>query len=266
MFRVSCPALKFALPQLKYPVSGGIPPTISGEQFDLHYNKHHKAYVDKLNELTEGTPLADKSVEEVMKAAWQDRASKQVLFNQAAQHYNHSFYWQCMCPNGSKMPADLKAKLEKAFGGVDKFKKEFEAKGAANFGSGWTWLVQTPDGKLEIVNTGNAEMPHFTCKPTQGKILLTCDVWEHAYYVDFKNKRAEYLTVRRVEVCVCVCVCVLRVRWRVWCVLSCPLVWGWLFGCARCLLPLMPHTVVHVAHSHQKFWEVVDWEAVAKRC
>lgn len=195
--RVSAVNLKFALPTLGYPVEKGIPPTITGEQLDYHYNKHHKAYVDKLNELTEGTALADKTVMDVIVASWKDRANKQVLFNQAAQHFNHSFYWASMKPNGSAMPSALEKEIADNFGSVDAFKKAFEAKGLANFGSGWTWLVR--DGsKLDIVNTGNAELPGFSTA-TDGKKLtpiLTCDVWEHAYYVDFRNRRAEYLTVR----------------------------------------------------------------------
>lgn len=191
-FRGSLSRLKFALPELGYPIEQGIPPSITPTQLDLHFNKHHKAYVDKLNELTEGTPLADHPIEHVIHHAWLNRPSTQVLFNQAAQHYNHSFYWACMRPGGTPdVPPKLMMHIEKDFGTFDEFKKAFAASALANFGSGWTWLVwNAHTKKLALVNTGNAEVPITTAGYAP---LLTCDVWEHAYYVDYQNRRAEYL-------------------------------------------------------------------------
>eukprot|EP00668_Euglena_longa_P047954 GGOE01064981.1.p2 GENE.GGOE01064981.1~~GGOE01064981.1.p2 ORF type:complete len:226 (+),score=70.68 GGOE01064981.1:57-680(+) len=177
------------LPQLPYPVEEGIPPSISPKQLDLHYNKHHNTYVTKLNGLCDADPsLKDKSVVEIIKLSAND-ASKKGLFNNAAQHYNHTFYWSCLKPHGSPIPANLEAKLNETFGSVEEFKKKFQESGLANFGSGWTWLCQNAAGKLEIVNTSNAAVPI-----TEGKTpLLTCDVWEHAYYVDFLNRRDSYI-------------------------------------------------------------------------
>eukprot|EP00668_Euglena_longa_P018947 GGOE01023610.1.p2 GENE.GGOE01023610.1~~GGOE01023610.1.p2 ORF type:complete len:227 (+),score=82.84 GGOE01023610.1:56-682(+) len=177
------------LPQLPYPVEEGIPPSISPKQLDLHYNKHHNTYVTKLNGLCDADPsLKDKSVVEIIKLSAND-ASKKGLFNNAAQHYNHSFYWSCLKPNGSAIPAKLESKIAAQFGSLAEFKKKFAESGMNNFGSGWTWLVQTSNGSLEIVNTSNAAVPL-----TEGKTpVLTCDVWEHAYYVDFLNRRDTYL-------------------------------------------------------------------------
>jgi len=178
----------YTLPDLPYDYSA-LEPNISGRIMELHHDKHHKAYVDKLNQLTEGSPLASKSVEEVIRAA--SAEGKKVLFNQAAQHYNHSFYWNSLTPHGSKIPPAVTAQLDRDFGSVEKFKEQFADSGVANFGSGWTWLVwDTAKGKTVIVNTSNAEAP----LTTPGLIpLLTVDVWEHAYYVDFENRRPEYL-------------------------------------------------------------------------
>lgn len=189
MFRLALTRLQHALPTLSYPVEGGIPPVISGKQLDLHYNKHHNAYITKLNGFcASDAKLKSSSLEDIVKATASDPAKKAV-FNNAAQHYNHSFYWSCLKPNGSNIPASLEAALKSNFGSVDEFKAKFEASALGNFGSGWTWLVQKPDGKLDIVNTSNAAVPI-----TDGlRPLLTVDVWEHAYYVDFLNRRDSYL-------------------------------------------------------------------------
>lgn len=194
----------FSLPTLPYPLEEGIPPTISAKQLDLHYNKHHNTYVTKLNGFVSADDsLKGKSLEEIVSLSAAD-PSKKGIFNNAAQHFNHSFYWSCLKPNGSKIPAELEvcigicpwfrpqslqAKIKEAFGSVDDFKKKFLESGTTNFGSGWTWLCQNKDGKLEIVNTSNAGVPF-----TDGyNVLLTCDVWEHAYYVDYLNKRDAYI-------------------------------------------------------------------------
>eukprot|EP00992_Anisonema_acinus_P011292 TRINITY_DN7294_c0_g1_i1.p1 TRINITY_DN7294_c0_g1~~TRINITY_DN7294_c0_g1_i1.p1 ORF type:complete len:197 (+),score=47.01 TRINITY_DN7294_c0_g1_i1:55-645(+) len=178
-----------SLPTLKFPVEGGIPPAISPKQLDLHYNKHHNTYVNNLNNLVGAdSSLKEKSVEDLIFLA-RDDPQKKGLFNNAAQHFNHSFYWNCLTPNGSPMPDSLKEALCKSFGSVETFQAEFTKSALGNFGSGWTWLA-LQDGKLVIVNTSNAEVALV-----QGGIkpVLTCDVWEHAYYVDFFNRRDSYL-------------------------------------------------------------------------
>jgi len=180
------PAGGATLPPLPFPLEGGIPPVISPKQLSLHYTKHHKAYVDKLNELTKGKPEYDgKTIEDIAV-----EAGKGPLFNQAAQHFNHTFYWRCLAPNGIAMPAPLTEAISKAFGSVEAFKEQFHASAVGNFGSGWTWLVYCPKSKtLKLHNTGNAGLPQ-----TEGLVpLFTMDVWEHAYYPDFENRRADYV-------------------------------------------------------------------------
>lgn len=189
MFRTLCVKLQHALPKLPYPVEAGISPVFSPKQLDLHYNKHHNAYVTKLNGFCNENPkLKSMTLEDIIQATVNDPKEK-VVFNNAAQHYNHSFFWAGLIPNGSNIPKHLEEALIKSFGSVEDFKKQFSASAVANFGSGWTWLVKDSNGLLSIVNTGNAATPL-----TDGlKPLLTCDVWEHAYYVDFLNRRDSYL-------------------------------------------------------------------------
>jgi len=190
MFRRAIIRIQHSLPKLPYPVEQGIPPVISAKQLDLHYNKHHNAYVTKLNGFCAAdAKLKSSSLEEIIKATAND-ASKKPVFNNAAQHFNHSFYWSCLKPNGSAVPTKLENALKASFGSVADFKTKFEASALGNFGSGWTWLVQKQDGKLDIVNTSNAGVPITEPGLTP---LLTCDVWEHAYYVDFLNRRDSYL-------------------------------------------------------------------------
>ena len=174
--------MAFELPELPY-AKDALAPVISAETIDYHYGKHHAAYVANLNKLTEGTPHADATLEEIIAAA--DGG----LFNNAAQVWNHTFYWSCMKPGGGGEPAGALAEaLTGAFGSVDDFKREFKTACVSQFGSGWGWLVQK-DGKLEIMTTANADLPlKHGAKP-----LLTCDVWEHAYYVDFRNARPNYV-------------------------------------------------------------------------
>jgi Fe-Mn family superoxide dismutase len=179
-----------ALPPLPFDATNGCPPTFSTRQIELHHGRHHKAYVDKLNTIIkEGHPQDGKLIEEIMSATVNNAADR-VLFNQAAQHFNHTFYWECLVPKGKTMPDKLSSALKSEFGSVEDFKKKFEESGLSQFGSGWTWLVYNPESKkLQIVNTGNAG-----CPTTDGlRPLLTADVWEHAYYPDFENKRADYL-------------------------------------------------------------------------
>ncbi|WP_136246660.1 superoxide dismutase [Halomonas borealis] len=175
--------MAFELPALPYE-KNALEPHISAETLEYHYGKHHQTYVNKLNELTDGTENADKSLEEIIKSA------SGGLFNQAAQVWNHTFYWHCLSPNGGGEPTGALAEAINAkFGSFDKFKETFNAQAAGNFGSGWTWLIKTEDGGVDIVNTSNADTP-----VAHGQTpLLTIDVWEHAYYIDYRNARPKYL-------------------------------------------------------------------------
>ncbi|QYR52544.1 superoxide dismutase [Fe] [Lysobacter soyae] len=171
------------LPALPYD-RNALEPHISGETIDFHYGKHHKAYVDNLNKLIEGTPFADKSLEEIVKT------SDGGVFNNAAQVWNHTFYWNCMTPNGGGEPTGkLADAINAAFGDFAKFKEQFTDTAVKTFGSGWAWLVQRKDGTVALVSTSNAATP-LTGDDTP---LMTCDVWEHAYYIDYRNLRPKYL-------------------------------------------------------------------------
>lgn len=180
-------SMPFELPPLPY-AQNALEPHISANTLSFHHGKHHKAYVDNLNKLVEGTDLANKSLVEVIKASAGD-ASKAGIFNNAAQVWNHTFYWKSMKPNGGGEPqGELLKKINADFGSFEKFKEEFKTAGATQFGSGWAWLVLEGD-KLKVVKTPNAEVPF-----TKGQIpLLTMDVWEHAYYLDYQNKRPDYI-------------------------------------------------------------------------
>ena len=161
---------------------------MKAETFEYHYGKHHKAYVDNLNKLVDGTELANKSFEEVIQIAFGDSA-KAGIFNNAAQVWNHSFFWNCLKPAGGGAPTGaLAAKIEQDFGSFEKFKEEFSTAAATQFGSGWAWLVDD-GGTLKVMKTPNAENPLAHGK----KALLTIDVWEHAYYIDFKNARPGFI-------------------------------------------------------------------------
>lgn len=175
--------MSFTLPELPYS-KDALEPHMSRETLEYHYGKHHKKYVDTTNELIAGTEFENASLEEIIKK------SSGKLFNNAAQVWNHNFFWSCLSPHSQDLPGKkLSDALTKDFGGVDNFTKKFSEMAAGNFGSGWTWLVRNADGHLEVVNTSNAGNPL-----TQGKTpLLTVDVWEHAYYVDYRNARPTYL-------------------------------------------------------------------------
>ena len=181
---------QITLPELPY-AKNALEPYISAETLEFHHDKHHAAYVNKLNELLPGSGLEDKTLSEIILATAKDN-SKQGMFNQAAQVWNHTFYWNCMTPtNGGGEPTgDLKGKIEEAFGSYDKFREEFKNAAITQFGSGWAWLVaDTEGGKLSIMKTANADTPM-----AHGKVaVLTCDVWEHAYYIDYRNRRPEYV-------------------------------------------------------------------------
>jgi Fe-Mn family superoxide dismutase len=175
------------LPPLPYP-DNALDPVISANTLGFHYGKHHKTYVDNLNKLIADTELADLPLEDVIKAT-AGKTDKVGVFNNAAQVWNHTFYWNSLSPNGGgEPPAALRQKIEASFGSVEACKKELTAAATTQFGSGWAWLVKDGD-KLQVTKTSNAELPF-----TKGlKPLLTIDVWEHAYYLDYQNRRVDYV-------------------------------------------------------------------------
>ncbi len=180
--------MTITLPKLPYE-QDGLEPHISAETLSFHYGKHHNAYVTNLNKLIENTEHQDKTLEELIVLSAND-ASKAGMFNNAAQVWNHTFYWHSMKPNGGGAPTGKIASLiDESFGSFDAFKDEFAKAGATQFGSGWAWLVQTRDGKLKVTKTANAETP-LTDDVTP---ILTMDVWEHAYYLDYQNARPKYI-------------------------------------------------------------------------
>ncbi|HEX5629853.1 MAG TPA: superoxide dismutase [Usitatibacteraceae bacterium] len=178
----------FTLMALPY-ADNALAPVITPNTIGFHYGKHHKTYVDNLNNLVKGTDLEGKSLEEVVMAT-AGKADKAPLFNNSAQIWNHDFYWKSMKPNGGGAPTGKVAdRINESFGSFEEFKKQLSATTVSQFGSGWGWLVADSAGKLKVVKTGNAEVPM-----TQGlKPLLTIDVWEHAYYLDHQNRRADYV-------------------------------------------------------------------------
>lgn len=175
--------MAFELPPLPYAMDA-LAPHISQETLEYHYGKHHQTYVNNLNKLLEDSEFAEMNLEELI------IKSSGGIFNNAAQVWNHSFYWNGLSPEGGGEPADeLAEAINKTFGSFEAFKAAFTQSCLSNFGSGWTWLVENPDRSIEIVNTSNAGNPI-----TDGKIpLMTCDVWEHAYYVDYRNARPSYI-------------------------------------------------------------------------
>ena len=178
----------FSLPPLPY-AENALDPYISAQTIGFHYGKHHQGYVNKLNELVAGTPLAEQSLEAVIQAS-AGKADQVAIFNNAAQVWNHTFYWKSMSPNGGGAPTgELADQINSAFGSLDGFKEKFAEAGTTQFGSGWAWLIQGDSG-LEITKTANADLP---LKHGQ-KALLTMDVWEHAYYIDFRNARPNYIS------------------------------------------------------------------------
>ena len=174
--------MEHKLPELRF-TADQLAAKISGETLEYHHGKHHAAYVANLNKLIEGTEFADSSLADIV------RGAKGGVFNNAAQHFNHSFYWDCITP-GARQPAGaLAAAIDQSFGSVDKLREEFQQKSATLFGSGWTWLVKNSDGSLSVEQYKDAG-----CPLTDGKSpLLTCDVWEHAYYIDYRNARPKYI-------------------------------------------------------------------------
>lgn len=174
--------MEHKLPELPWG-QDALEPHISNETIEYHYGKHHNAYVTKLNQAIPGTEFADMKLEDIIMKA------EGGIFNNAAQVWNHTFYWNCLAPNaGGSASGNISDKINSKWGSFDKFKAEFTNAAATNFGSGWTWLVEEA-GELEIFNTSNADIPMKHGK----KALLTVDVWEHAYYVDYRNARPKYL-------------------------------------------------------------------------
>ena len=171
------------LPPLPYAMDA-LAPHISKETLEFHYGKHHKTYVDNLNKLIPGTEFENLSLEDIV------RKSSGGVFNNAAQIWNHTFYWNCLAPNaGGKPTGALASAIDQAFGSFDTFKEKFSQTAITTFGSGWGWLVKNASGGLELVSTSNAG-----CPLTGGQTpLLTCDVWEHAYYIDYRNARPKYV-------------------------------------------------------------------------
>jgi Fe-Mn family superoxide dismutase len=175
--------MEHTLPPLPY-AKDALQPTMSAETLEYHYGKHHQAYVTNLNNLIKGTEFENMPLEDIIKK------SQGGVFNNSAQVWNHTFFWNCMKPNGGGAPTGPVADAINAkWGSFDKFKEEFQKSAVGNFGSGWTWLVKKTDGTVDIVNTSNAGTP----LTTENKALLTVDVWEHAYYIDYRNARPKFV-------------------------------------------------------------------------
>lgn len=180
--------MTFTLPELPY-AQDALEPHISANTLSFHHGKHHNAYVNKLNELIAGTDLEGKSLEDIIMIASKDEP-KSGLFNNAAQVWNHTFYWNSMTPNGGGNPTgELADKINADFGSFEKFAEEFKNAGGSRFGSGWAWLVLDSSGKLKVTKTLNADLPMAHGETA----LLTMDVWEHAYYLDYQNRRPDYM-------------------------------------------------------------------------
>lgn len=183
--------MAFELPDLPYAYDALADKGMSQETLEFHHDLHHKAYVDNGNKLIAGTDWEGKSLEDIITGTYQTGAVAQNgIFNNASQHWNHIQFWEMMGPNGNSMPTELEKAINENFGSTENFKDEFCAAGAAQFGSGWCWLVQESDGSLKVTKTENGVNPLCFGQTA----LLGCDVWEHSYYIDFRNKRPVYLT------------------------------------------------------------------------
>jgi superoxide dismutase, Fe-Mn family len=179
--------MAFELPPLPY-AKNALAPHISAQTLDFHYGKHHQTYVTNLNNLVKDTPLASKGLEDVIKEAGSD-PSKTGVFNNAAQVWNHTFFWNCMKPGGGGKPTgEIAATIDKSFGSYEKFATEFKNACVTQFGSGWGWLV-AENGAIKVTKTANADLPLVHGQTA----LLTCDVWEHAYYLDYQNRRPDFV-------------------------------------------------------------------------
>ena len=179
--------MSFELPKLDYS-NNGLAPIMSEETLDLHHGKHHQTYITNLNNFIKDTDMSSMSLEDIILKSSKDK-SNAGIFNNASQHWNHNLFWKCMKPNGGGlMPPRLEKKIIEDFGSIDQFKKEFIQAGITQFGSGWCWL-SLKNGKLTVTKTANAANPLID----DMKPILGCDVWEHSYYIDYKNKRPDYL-------------------------------------------------------------------------
>lgn len=184
------PEMAFELPDLPYAHDALADGGMSKETLEYHHDLHHKAYVDNGNKLIAGTEWADKSMEEIIKGTYDaSSVAQNGIFNNISQLWNHNQFWEMMGPSGRNMPSELESRIKDAFGSVDKFKEDFSAAGAGQFGSGWCWLV-VDGGELKVTKTENGVNPLCFGQTA----LLGCDVWEHSYYIDFRNKRPAYLT------------------------------------------------------------------------
>ena len=183
--------MAFELPNLPYAHDALSEFGMSKETLEYHHDLHHKAYVDNGNKLIDGTDWSDKSLEEIIVGTYQaGSVAQNGIFNNASQHWNHIQFWEMMGPSGNNVPSELSSAINENFGSIEKFKEDFCAAGAGQFGAGWCWLVKDTDGSLKITKTENGVNP--ICF---GQVaLLGCDVWEHSYYIDFRNKRPAYLT------------------------------------------------------------------------
>ena len=180
--------MAFELPKLNYAYDA-LEPTIDAKTMEIHYTKHHQAYVDNLNKAIEGTDLEGKSLEEIQKIG----TDKPAVRNNGGGHYNHSLFWELLTPGGSKEPVgNVKAEIEK-IGGFEKFKEDFSNAAKTRFGSGWAWLVKNADGSVVVSSTPNQDNPLMPVADVQGTPILGIDVWEHAYYLKYQNKRPDYV-------------------------------------------------------------------------
>lgn len=179
--------MKFTQSPLPYDMSA-LEPFMSKETLEYHYGKHHKAYIDTLNDAIKGTEFENQSLEEIVKNTYNKEAHAKI-FNNASQAWNHAFFWPSMCKGGKAMPATLSDQIKTDFGSIEKFKDDFKAAGLGQFGSGWCWLVMDKNNKLMVTKTPNGVNPLCFGQ----KALLGCDVWEHSYYIDHRNARAKYL-------------------------------------------------------------------------
>ena len=177
----------FILPDLPY-AKDALEPTVSSTTMTTHHDKHHKTYVDKTNELAPQADLSDRPLEDVVREAFAGRAQNPKLFNNSGQAWNHGFFWECMTPDYAAPDGELSAAIDKAFGGLDGLKTKFVDEGANHFASGWAWLIAN-DGELTVMSTHDAD----TALVREGTPLLVCDVWEHAYYLDYKQDRKGFL-------------------------------------------------------------------------
>ncbi len=180
--------MAFELPALPY-AKDALAPYMSAETLEYHHGKHHNTYVVNLNNLVKEKGLEGKSLEDLVKESY-NKPGMEGVFNNAGQHYNHSMFWPSMKPGAKALPGKLEAAIKASFGEVAKFKADFKQAGLTQFGSGWSWLVQKPDGKLVVSKTPNGSNPLAT---GEGTPLLGCDVWEHSYYIDYRNDRGKYL-------------------------------------------------------------------------